>query len=54
VLSVRTEVLYKRPSEGMPGAGIVHNEWLVEGADGTPKMRMESPGFIARRSDADD
>lgn len=49
VLSARVEVLDKRPSEGLPGAGIVRQEWVLEDGDGTPKMRLESPGFIAMR-----
>jgi acyl dehydratase len=54
VLSVRVEVLDKRASEGMPGTGIVQNEWVVEDADETPKMRMTSPGFIAMEDGGDD
>lgn len=49
VLTVEVEVLGARGDSGPPGAGVVDMRWMVYDADDTPKMRLESPGFVAKR-----
>lgn len=49
VLSVRTEVLDKRPSESMPDRGIVKTRTTTLRQDGEAVLSMESLGMFGRR-----
>lgn len=49
VLSIRTEVLEKRPSESRPGVGIVRTRTTTLREDGDPVQSFESAGLFAMR-----
>ncbi len=48
-LSVRSEILDKRPSESKPDRGVVRTRTTTVNGDGEPKLRMESLVLYGRR-----